>query len=159
MKPAVFRPAARSRWRCIIGRRTRAWMPDRKMSPVVAVYLSSRLTVVRRVLTLPASLVNVTGAVAVVSGMVSPLVSDRIRTWERRISAPDPDHGPLFERRGRYFRLKNLRLAQCRRELTYTEIRNTDGGIRKSDGSWLRQRSGVEDDTHSAPQQRNRSRV
>src|SRR5476649_1012862 len=109
MKPAVFRPAATSRWRCIIGRRTRAWMPDRKMSPVVAVYLSSRLTVVKRVLALPASLADVTGAMAVVSGMVSPLVSDRVRAWERWISTPDPDHGPLFGR-------------------------HADGGIRKSDG-------------------------
>src|SRR5471032_286235 len=134
MKPAVFRPAARSRWRCIIGRRTRAWMPDRKMLPVVAVYLSSRLTVVRRVLAVPASLADVTGTVAVVSGMVSPLVSDRARAWERRISAPDPDHGPLVERRRSYFRLKNLRPAQCRRVWTCTEIWNADGGIRKSDG-------------------------
>src|SRR5471032_2872477 len=124
MKPAVFRPAATSRWRCIIGRRTRAWMPDRKMSPLVAVYLSSRL-----------SLVDVAAAVAVVSVMVSPLVSDRVRAWERWISAPDPDQGPLFERHCKYFRLKNLRSAQCRPELTYTEIRNADGGIRKSDGA------------------------
>jgi hypothetical protein len=43
MKPAVFRPAA-CRARCIIGRRTSAWMPDRKMVPLVEVYLSSRLT-------------------------------------------------------------------------------------------------------------------
>src|SRR3989441_12016198 len=48
MKPAVFKPAARSRSRCINGKRTSAWMPDRKMVPDVAVYLSSRLTVVRR---------------------------------------------------------------------------------------------------------------
>src|SRR5471030_1054857 len=86
-------------------------------------------------LALHASLVDVAAAVAVVSVMVSPLVSDRVRAWERWISAPDPDQGPLFERHCKYFRLKNLRSAQCRPELTYTEIRNADGGIRKSDGA------------------------
>ena len=33
MNPPVFSPAARSRWRCIIGRRTSAWMPVRYTRP------------------------------------------------------------------------------------------------------------------------------
>src|SRR5450830_42394 len=44
MKPAVFRPARASRCCCISGRRTSAWIPERKILPDVAVYLSSRLT-------------------------------------------------------------------------------------------------------------------
>src|SRR5882672_54502 len=44
MKPAVFRPAARSRVRCSMGRRTSAWVPVMKTRPDCRVYLSSRLT-------------------------------------------------------------------------------------------------------------------
>jgi hypothetical protein len=47
INPAVFKPAARSRCLCIIGKRTKAWMPDKKMVPLLDVYLSSRLTVAR----------------------------------------------------------------------------------------------------------------
>src|SRR5580765_3413252 len=43
MKPAVFRPAARSRMRWSIGRRTKAWVPVMKARPDCRVYLSSRL--------------------------------------------------------------------------------------------------------------------
>src|SRR5665213_2120105 len=41
MKPAVFRPAARSRSRWTMARRTSAWVPLRKMRPEDSVYLSS----------------------------------------------------------------------------------------------------------------------
>src|SRR5450759_692589 len=44
MKPAVFRPAARSRSRCSMGRRTRAWVPVRNTRPESSVYLSSSVT-------------------------------------------------------------------------------------------------------------------
>src|SRR5215831_5401470 len=44
MKPAVFRPAARSRIRWSIGRRTKACVPVMKARPDCTVYLSSRLT-------------------------------------------------------------------------------------------------------------------
>src|SRR5690242_1506209 len=44
MYPAVRRPSARSRSRCSIGRRTRAWRPVMKTRPSSFVYLSSRLT-------------------------------------------------------------------------------------------------------------------
>src|SRR5215467_7426218 len=44
MKPAVFRPAARSRACWSMGRRTRAWVPVMKTLPDCRVYLSSRLT-------------------------------------------------------------------------------------------------------------------
>src|SRR5471030_867750 len=44
MKPAVLRPAATSRSRCSMGRRTRAWVPVRKTRPESSVYLSSSVT-------------------------------------------------------------------------------------------------------------------
>src|SRR6266852_3727315 len=44
MNPAVFRPAARSRTRCSIGRRTSACVPVMKARPDCSAYLSSRVT-------------------------------------------------------------------------------------------------------------------
>src|SRR5882724_9922250 len=44
MNPAVFNPAAASRWRCMIGRRTSAWIEDMYTSPPCCVYLSSSAT-------------------------------------------------------------------------------------------------------------------
>src|SRR5262245_22179594 len=44
MNPAVFRPAARSRARWSMGRRTKACVPVMKTRPDFRVYLSSRLT-------------------------------------------------------------------------------------------------------------------
>src|SRR5437868_8253855 len=44
MKPAVLRPAARSRSRCSIGSRTRACVPDRKIRFASSRYLSSSPT-------------------------------------------------------------------------------------------------------------------
>src|SRR6267378_2552360 len=44
MNPAVFRPAARSRTRCSIGRRTSACVPVMKARPDCSVYLSSSVT-------------------------------------------------------------------------------------------------------------------
>src|SRR5258707_3036841 len=44
MNPAVFNPAATSRWRCMIGRRTSAWIEDMYTSPLCCVYLSSSAT-------------------------------------------------------------------------------------------------------------------
>src|SRR5688572_23842114 len=44
MKPAVLSPAARSRWRCNIARRTSAWVPLRKTRPEASLYLSSSET-------------------------------------------------------------------------------------------------------------------
>src|SRR4029077_5773963 len=44
MNPAVFSPAAASRWRCMIGRRTSAWIDDMYTSPLCCVYLSSSAT-------------------------------------------------------------------------------------------------------------------
>src|SRR3984893_6548907 len=46
MNPAVFNPAAASRWRCMIGRRTSAWIEDMYTSPLCCVYLSSSVTAV-----------------------------------------------------------------------------------------------------------------
>ena len=47
MNPAVFRPASASRWRCSIGRRTRACTPLMKARPGGKVYLSSSVTLSR----------------------------------------------------------------------------------------------------------------
>src|SRR5262245_32826584 len=44
MKPAVLSPAARSRTRWSIGKRTSAWVPVMKARPEGSAYLSSRLT-------------------------------------------------------------------------------------------------------------------
>ena len=44
MKQAVLSPAAMSRWRCIIGRRTSACVPVMKTRPVSRAYLSSSET-------------------------------------------------------------------------------------------------------------------
>src|SRR5690606_25270872 len=52
MKQAVLRPARRSRWRCIIGRRTSACVPVRKIRPLSKVYLSSRETAASGILAL-----------------------------------------------------------------------------------------------------------
>lgn len=45
MNPAVFSPAARSRWRCMIGSLTSAWVPEINTRPRSSVYLSSSVTV------------------------------------------------------------------------------------------------------------------
>ena len=44
MKPAVFRPAIASRWRCSIGSRTSACTPLMNARPTVSAYLSSSET-------------------------------------------------------------------------------------------------------------------
>src|SRR5439155_17040241 len=53
MKPAVLRPAARSRSRCNIGSRTSAWVPDRKIRFASSRYLSSSPTSINAMLTCP----------------------------------------------------------------------------------------------------------
>src|SRR5450830_1131927 len=123
MKPAVFRPAAWSRRRCIMGRRTRAWMPDRKMAPEVAVYLSSRLTLVKRDVSggvdgaAPAFLANAVEPFSVVTDMA---VSKRVFQITA-VQGTRPVRRALCRRDGRvwaahnYFKFKIVNVVSVER--------------------------------------------